>query len=163
MSHILNEYPGRARVQPNIKNILIVTKAHDNKLIKLTRELALCLMHKHRRGSKRGLVVFVFPLYKSPNNSLTLSSVDTWIVIYAIQHFLTPKVFNVITQNSSVLSQDVELLVSTQFRRHPRLQPRQKKPMKGSFVTGPTTCVAVNLIYLTLSSLYVFLSLLQAY
>uniref|UniRef100_A0A8H7XL30 ATP-NAD kinase n=1 Tax=Psilocybe cubensis TaxID=181762 RepID=A0A8H7XL30_PSICU len=50
---------GRAHVQPNIRNVLIVTKAHDNKLIKLTRELALFLMHKHRRGSKRGLVVYV--------------------------------------------------------------------------------------------------------
>ncbi|KAF9484485.1 ATP-NAD kinase [Pholiota conissans] len=50
---------GRARVQSNIQNILIVTKARDNRLIKLTRELALYLMLKHRRGSKRGLVVYV--------------------------------------------------------------------------------------------------------
>lgn len=39
--------------------MLIVTKARDNRLIKLTRELALYLMLKHRRGSKRGLVVCV--------------------------------------------------------------------------------------------------------
>ncbi|KAF8972934.1 hypothetical protein BDZ97DRAFT_1900796 [Flammula alnicola] len=50
---------GRARVQSNIQNILIVTKARDNRLIQLTRELALYLMLKHRRGSKRGLVVYV--------------------------------------------------------------------------------------------------------
>ncbi|KAF8160972.1 hypothetical protein B0H34DRAFT_806377 [Crassisporium funariophilum] len=50
---------GRARVQSNIQNILIVTKARDNRLIKLTRELALYLMLKQRRGSKRGLVVYV--------------------------------------------------------------------------------------------------------
>ncbi|KAF8813644.1 ATP-NAD kinase [Phlegmacium glaucopus] len=50
---------GRARVQSNIQNILIVTKARDNRLIKLTRELALYLMLKQRRGSQRGLVVYV--------------------------------------------------------------------------------------------------------
>jgi NAD+ kinase len=50
---------GRARVQSNIQNVLIVTKARDNRLIKLTRELALYLMLKKRRGSKRGLVVYV--------------------------------------------------------------------------------------------------------
>ncbi|KAH9485278.1 ATP-NADH kinase YEF1 [Psilocybe cubensis] len=37
----------------------LVTKARDNRLIKLTRELALYLMLKHRRGSQRGLVVYV--------------------------------------------------------------------------------------------------------
>ncbi|KAF9047307.1 ATP-NAD kinase-like domain-containing protein [Panaeolus papilionaceus] len=50
---------GRARVQSNIQNVLIITKARDNRLIKLTRELALYLMLKHRRGSQRGLVVYV--------------------------------------------------------------------------------------------------------
>ncbi|KAF9467262.1 ATP-NAD kinase-like domain-containing protein [Collybia nuda] len=50
---------GRARVQSNIQNVLIVTKARDNRLIKLTRELAVYLMMKPQRGSKRGLVVYV--------------------------------------------------------------------------------------------------------
>ncbi|KXN93404.1 NAD(+) kinase [Leucoagaricus sp. SymC.cos] len=50
---------GRARVQSNIQNILIITKARDNRLIKLTRELALYLMLKRRPGTKRGLVVYV--------------------------------------------------------------------------------------------------------
>ncbi|RDB24939.1 NAD(+) kinase [Hypsizygus marmoreus] len=50
---------GRARVQSNIQTVLIVTKARDNRLIKLTRELALYLMLKPRRGQKRGLVVYV--------------------------------------------------------------------------------------------------------
>jgi len=50
---------GRARVRSNIQNILIVTKARDNRLIKLTRELALYLMLKQRYGSQRGLVVYV--------------------------------------------------------------------------------------------------------
>ena len=36
--------------------ILIVTTAHDNRLIKLTRELALYLMLKQRHGSQHGLV-----------------------------------------------------------------------------------------------------------
>jgi NAD+ kinase len=48
---------GRARVRSNIQNVLIVTKARDNKLIKLTRELALYLMLKPRNGHSRGLVV----------------------------------------------------------------------------------------------------------
>ncbi|EKM80839.1 hypothetical protein AGABI1DRAFT_55968 [Agaricus bisporus var. burnettii JB137-S8] len=50
---------GRARVQSNIQNILIVTKARDNRLIKLTRQLALYLMFKRRPGMKRGLTVYV--------------------------------------------------------------------------------------------------------
>ncbi|KAF9451283.1 ATP-NAD kinase [Macrolepiota fuliginosa MF-IS2] len=50
---------GRARVQSNIQSILIVTKARDNRLIKLTREIALYLMLKRRPGTKRGLVVYV--------------------------------------------------------------------------------------------------------
>ncbi|KAH7920926.1 ATP-NAD kinase [Leucogyrophana mollusca] len=49
---------GRARIRSNIQNILIVTKARDNRLIKLTRELALYLMLKPRYGG-RGLVVYV--------------------------------------------------------------------------------------------------------
>ncbi|KAJ3836259.1 hypothetical protein F5878DRAFT_271565 [Lentinula raphanica] len=50
---------GRARIRSNIQNILIITKARDNRLIKLTRQLALYLMLKPRPGQKRGLVVYV--------------------------------------------------------------------------------------------------------
>ncbi|KAL7411254.1 hypothetical protein BDY24DRAFT_397199 [Mrakia frigida] len=56
---------GRTRVRHNIQNVLIVTKARDNRLIKLTKQLALYLMAKKRGGSsvggetKRGLVVYV--------------------------------------------------------------------------------------------------------
>jgi NAD+ kinase len=54
--HPLSSFSGRARIRSNIQSVLIVTKARDNRLIKLTRELALYLMLKHRQGS-RGLVV----------------------------------------------------------------------------------------------------------
>ena len=47
---------GRARIKSNIQSILIVTKARDNRLIKLTRELALYLMMK-KRGGERGMIV----------------------------------------------------------------------------------------------------------
>ncbi|KAG6878553.1 hypothetical protein C0993_004452 [Termitomyces sp. T159_Od127] len=50
---------GRARVHSDIQTVLIVTKARDNRLIKLTRELALYLMLKPRKDQKRGLVVYV--------------------------------------------------------------------------------------------------------
>ncbi|TFL04875.1 ATP-NAD kinase-like domain-containing protein [Pterulicium gracile] len=50
---------GRARVVANIQNVLIVTKARDNRLIKLTRQLALYLMLKDRPGHSRGLTVYV--------------------------------------------------------------------------------------------------------
>ncbi|KAF8629122.1 hypothetical protein AX17_005708 [Amanita inopinata Kibby_2008] len=50
---------GRARVHSNIQTVLIVTKARDNRLIKLTRELALYLMLKRYKGRKRGLIVYV--------------------------------------------------------------------------------------------------------
>jgi NAD+ kinase len=36
---------------------MIVTKARDNRLIQLTRELALYLMQKRPRGQSRGYVV----------------------------------------------------------------------------------------------------------
>ncbi|QRV82617.1 ATP-NAD kinase [Ceratobasidium sp. AG-Ba] len=49
---------GRARVRSKINNVLIITKARDNRLIKLTRELALMLMKKERDDG-RGLVVYV--------------------------------------------------------------------------------------------------------
>ncbi|TFK75327.1 ATP-NAD kinase [Pluteus cervinus] len=50
---------GRARVRYNIQSILIITKARDNRLIKLTREIALYLMLKRRPGQSRGLTVYV--------------------------------------------------------------------------------------------------------
>ncbi|KAF8891694.1 hypothetical protein BD779DRAFT_1670671 [Infundibulicybe gibba] len=50
---------GRARVRSNIQTVLIVTKARDNRLIKLTRELAIYLMLKPRKEGKRGLIVYV--------------------------------------------------------------------------------------------------------
>lgn len=63
---------GRTKVRSRIQNVLIVTKARDNRLIKLTRELALYLMQKrptaspdgsssrHGNGTRgRGLVVYV--------------------------------------------------------------------------------------------------------
>ncbi|TRM69756.1 ATP-NAD kinase-like domain-containing protein [Schizophyllum amplum] len=50
---------GRARIHSNIQNVLIITKARDNRLIKLTRDLALYLMLKPRAGCPRGLVVYV--------------------------------------------------------------------------------------------------------
>ncbi|KAF9264206.1 ATP-NAD kinase [Marasmius fiardii PR-910] len=50
---------GRARIHSNIQNILIITKARDNRLIKLTRQLALYLMLRRRPGQQRGLVVYV--------------------------------------------------------------------------------------------------------
>lgn len=54
-----NHTPGRASIQSSIQTVLIVTKARDNRLIKLTRQLALYLMQKRRPGSTRGLVVYV--------------------------------------------------------------------------------------------------------
>ncbi|KDN46418.1 hypothetical protein RSAG8_04362, partial [Rhizoctonia solani AG-8 WAC10335] len=49
---------GRARVHSKINNVLIITKARDNRLSRLTRELALMLMKKEREDG-RGLVVYV--------------------------------------------------------------------------------------------------------
>ncbi|KAI6044685.1 hypothetical protein EDC04DRAFT_2641625 [Pisolithus marmoratus] len=54
----LSRQLGRARIRTNIQSVLIVTKARDNRLIKLTRDLALYLMLKPRHGG-RGLVVYV--------------------------------------------------------------------------------------------------------
>jgi NAD+ kinase len=50
-------HTGRARIHSNIRNVLIITKAKDNRLIALTRDLALYLMLKKRPNQNRGLVV----------------------------------------------------------------------------------------------------------
>lgn len=50
---------GRARVKSNVQSVLIVTKARDNQLIKLTREIAMYLMKTPRYGRSRGLIVYV--------------------------------------------------------------------------------------------------------
>lgn len=70
---------GRTRVRSKIQTVLIVTKARDNRLIKLTRELALYLMQKrplrspdgqangsastqssfHSKPEDRGMIVYV--------------------------------------------------------------------------------------------------------
>lgn len=50
---------GRARVKSTIQSVLIITKARDNHLIKLTRELALWLMTTPRNGKDTGLIVYV--------------------------------------------------------------------------------------------------------
>ena len=57
--------PGRTRIRSNIQNVLIVTKARDNRLIALTRALALYLMQKPRYNG-RGLVVCVHPPVSMP-------------------------------------------------------------------------------------------------
>ena len=90
---------GRARVQSNIQNILIVTKARDNRLIKLTRELALYLMLKQRHGSQRGLVVYVHYCEDSQIISSSLFS-DMWINNCVIPNDLMLKASNTIIQNS---------------------------------------------------------------
>lgn len=48
-------------MRSNIQSILIITKARDNRLIKLTRDLALYLMLKPRTDAPndRGLIVYV--------------------------------------------------------------------------------------------------------
>lgn len=51
---------GRARVKASVQSVLIITKARDNHLIKLTRQLAVHLMTKTREpGRDRGITVFV--------------------------------------------------------------------------------------------------------
>ncbi|GAA6054272.1 hypothetical protein JCM3770_005154 [Rhodotorula araucariae] len=50
---------GRARVVSHIQSVMIVTKARDNQLTRVTRELALWLMQTPRNGRDRGLVVYV--------------------------------------------------------------------------------------------------------
>lgn len=60
---------GRTRVRSRIQHILIVTKARDNRLIKLTKELTLYLMQKkpapsseapvRPNSTERGMVVYV--------------------------------------------------------------------------------------------------------
>lgn len=50
----------------DIKSIMIVTKARDNHLIKLTRELSLYLMNREQAGKERGLIVYVLSSLRCP-------------------------------------------------------------------------------------------------
>ncbi|GAA6014963.1 hypothetical protein JCM11491_002374 [Sporobolomyces phaffii] len=50
---------GRARVITQIQSVMIVTKARDNQLTRLTREIALWLMQTPRNGKDRGLICYV--------------------------------------------------------------------------------------------------------
>jgi len=50
----LSNHIGRTRVRSRIQHVLIVTKARDNRLIQLTRELALYLMQKQPASSPDG-------------------------------------------------------------------------------------------------------------
>ena len=61
---------GRTKVKSNIQSVLIVTKARDNRLIKLTREVAVYLMKmKRTANSDRGMIVSVA---RSPSASISL-------------------------------------------------------------------------------------------
>ena len=140
----LNRFTGRARVQSNMQNVLIITKARDNRLIKLTRELAVYLMSKQRRGSKRGLVVYV-PLRISQRGSFCVDmSTDSCDdrndsmqrgFGASIQNFLTP-------------SRDV----GHQVAQASRSLKIKTLTTRASFATGPVACAAKVLTYLTLSS-----------
>lgn len=59
----LSRNAGQARIRSNVQTVLIVTKARDNRLIKLTRQLAVYLMFKRRPGSTRGLIVYAIRVY----------------------------------------------------------------------------------------------------
>jgi NAD+ kinase len=58
-----NHLLGRARVHSDLNSVLIVTKARDNRLVKLTKELALYLMQKRRPSvdgsNQRRIIVYV--------------------------------------------------------------------------------------------------------
>jgi len=56
---ICAHYLARARIQTDIKTILIVTKPGDVRLIKLTRELASYLIITPRYGKDHGATVYV--------------------------------------------------------------------------------------------------------
>lgn len=49
----------RARVHSNVESVLIITKARDNHLVSLTREMAIWLMTIPRENNDRGLIVYV--------------------------------------------------------------------------------------------------------
>jgi hypothetical protein len=59
--------------------VLIVTKAHDNRLIALMRALALYLMQKPRYNG-RELVVCVCPPVSKP----ACAGVDAWVLVMLI-------------------------------------------------------------------------------
>ena len=139
-------------MQSNIQTVLIVTKARDNRLIKLTRELALYLMLKHRRGSKRGLVVYVNFAMKMLSIIL-IFAIDTWTVNFAIPRDLMPKVLCLIILSCLFLSRDGERRVANPYHPCPRIQHIKKTLKTANLGIGLVGCAVAAHIYSTSSLL----------
>jgi NAD+ kinase len=106
--------PGRARIRSSIQNVLIVTKARDNRLIKLTRELALYLMLRKGNGG-RGLVVYVHThLHLALQSAkLNASYLDMLIISFVHRVVSMLPASNVIIPNSSSRFPGAERRVAT--------------------------------------------------
>lgn len=143
--------------------MLIVTKARDNRLIKLTRELALYLMLKHRRGSKRGLVVcvIVIPVNQCPSISVLIyvgPLTATSTASCANQGALMLRASSGTIQHSLSRSRAAVHPATTPSPPCPlsQLTETEKRAMKANCGIGPAACVTTALICSTLSSQCVF-------
>lgn len=127
--------------------MLIVTKARDNRLIKLTRELALYLMLKPRKDQKRGLVVYT-PFFSITFHALTFL-IDMLMGNFATRDALMPKALELSIQSSSY----PYLVARHQVAAPPSPQYPPRKMtctvgMMASFDIGPVTCAVKLLNYL---------------
>ncbi|KAG5352222.1 hypothetical protein C0989_003228 [Termitomyces sp. Mn162] len=141
---------GRARVHSDIQTVLIVTKARDNRLIKLTRELALYLMLKPRQDQKRGLVVYV-PIFLCCFSHSYIPP-DMLTANFAIRGALMPKASAHSIQISSFLFLVARHQAALQSPRQP-LELRKTTfmvEMTASLGIGLVVCAVKPLSYLIL-------------
>ena len=84
------DHIGRTLVKSRIQSVLIVTKARDNRLIKLTRELAVYLMSKRSSSSS--------PSDRPPSSASTASTAtahtDRGLIVYVDAQLRKSKRFN---------------------------------------------------------------------
>lgn len=115
---------GRARVVSHIQSVMIVTKARDNQLTRLTRELALWLMLTPRNGKDRGLIVYAWPLigFISQSHADPLLQPAT-----SIRNFANPNALTL--QGSSVnIPSSCDLCRIGAIREQPRPPRSQRIP-----------------------------------
>jgi hypothetical protein len=138
--------------------VLIVTKARDNRLIALTRALALYLMKKPRLNG-RGLVVYVMPPYPlTPVWVIDVFALVTLIINSEPPDDSTPLDSSATIQNFSFLYPAVARQAPLPFPAHLHLLAlRMSQALRrDGYDIGPLTCAVTVRTFSILSSQCVF-------
>ena len=81
----------RRNCKMSVKNVMIVTKARDNQLVTLTRELACWIMKTPRHGSRLGLNVYVDKKLKESKRFNASGLIEEEPEFAEMLHYWTPE------------------------------------------------------------------------